>query len=221
MATPVVPTQPGTDGGGTGGVDGPPPDGEPGGKGGSKMPWAIGGVLVLIAIVLGVLLATRDDGKDDDVVLEPVPGESTTTSSTTTSTTSSTSTTAPATTTTTTAPPATTTTEAPPVTVPPEQCAEAGADPEAPEPAAETVFEAWTLGDEDCAAQLMTPAARVELFSLDGSGATDEFQGCFEVDDPEPAIDCAYTYDGGSTHYLMNFSDTDGWIVFDVFQIAD
>ena len=47
------------------------------------------------------------------------------------------------------------------------------------------------------------------------------FQGCVEVDDPEPAIDCAFTFEGGSTHYLMNFSDTDGWTVFDVFQVAD
>ena len=184
------------------------------------MPWAIAAVLVLIAIVIGALLATRDDDDGRDVGLEPVPGESTTTSSTTSTTSTSTSTTAPPAATTTEAPPPTTT-EAPPVTVPPDQCADAGSDPEAPEPAAETVFEAWTLGDEDCAAFLMTPAARVELFSRDGAGATDVFQGCVEVDDPEPAIDCAFTFEGGSTHYLMNFSDTDGWTVFDVFQVAD
>ena len=87
--------------------------------------------------------------------------------------------------------------------------------------AAETVFEAWTLGDEACAAQLMTPAARVELFGLDGSEATDQFQGCFEVEEPDPAMDCAFTHEGGSTHFLMNFGDTTGWTVFDVFQVAD
>jgi hypothetical protein len=215
--TPVVPAQPGpaTDGGGAGGAEVPPTDDEPGG---SKLPWVIAAVLVLIALVVGALLATRDDDGEREVGLEPVPGESTTTSTTSTSTTSTT--TAPPETTTT-APPTTTTTEAPPVTIPPDQCAEAGDDPEAPEPAAEMVFEAWTLGDEDCAAELMTPAARVELFSLDGTDATDQFQGCFEVDDPDPAIDCAFTYEGGSTHYLMNFGDTDGWTVFDVFQVAD
>lgn len=218
MATPAVPVQPGAGGDGGDAVEPPPPADEPGG---SKLPWAIAAVLVLIAVVVGALLATRDDDEGGEVGLEPVPGESTTTSSTsTTSTSTSTSTTAPPATTTTAAP-TTTTTEAPPATVPPEQCASAGDDPGAPEPAAETVFEAWTLGDEDCAAQLMTPAARVELFGRSGDGATDQFQGCFEVDDPDPATDCAFTYEGGSTHYLMNFSDTDGWMVFDVFQVAD
>ena len=107
------------------------------------------------------------------------------------------------------------------MTVPPAECAEAGEGPAAPGLAANTVFDAWVRGDESCAAVLMTPAALAELFDRPGAGAQDEFQGCTEVDEPDPAVDCAFTYEGGSTHYLMNFSDTDGWKVFDVTQVAD
>lgn len=198
----------------------PPADGD--GDGGPPWPWIIGGLVALIVVVVIVLLLTGgDDGGDDDEVgLEPIPGETTTTTSTTTTTTSTT-TTAPVTTTTTTTAPATTTTDAPPVTADPAQCEAAGANPDAPEPAAQAVFVAWTRGDENCAAQLMTPAARVELFSRDGSQATDIFQGCDEVEEPDPHTDCAFTFEGGATHYLMNFSPTDGWTVFDITQFAD
>ena len=67
----------------------------------------------------------------------------------------------------------------------------------------------------------MTPAARAELFSRDGTGAADEFQGCTEQELPDPHTDCVFTYEGGATHYLMNYSDTDGWKVYDITQVAD
>jgi hypothetical protein len=76
-------------------------------------------------------------------------------------------------------------------------------------------------GDKACAAELMTPAALNELFSRDGSGAHDEFQGCTEQELPDPHTDCAFSYEGGATHYLANFSDTEGWKVYDVTQVAD
>ncbi|QGG94341.1 hypothetical protein [Actinomarinicola tropica] len=183
--------------------------------------WAAIAALVAVIVVLLVVLLVQDGDDEDDA------GSSTTTSSTTTSSTSSTtsSTTSTSTTTapptTTTAPNTTTTSAVTPVTADPAQCAEAGSDPGDPDPAAQAVFIAWTRGDTACADELMTDDALTELFSRDGSGAADVFQGCFEMDEPDPHIDCAFTYPGGSTHYMMNVSPTDGWQVFDVYQVAD
>jgi hypothetical protein len=179
----------------------PPPD---------RRPWIIAAVLALIVLMLILLLVLQDD--DDD----GVDASSTTTTSLVT-TTSTTSTTVPASTTT--AAPATTT--APIVTVPPAECAEAGEGAAKPALAAETVYDAWVRGDQACAAQLMTSDALDELFDRDGTGADDQFQGCTQVDLPDPHTDCAFTYEGGSTHYLMNFSPTEGWQVYDVVQSAD
>ena len=178
----------------------PPPD---------RRPWIIAAVLALIVVMLILLLVMQDD--DDD----GVDASSTTTTALVT-TTSTTSTTAPASTTS--VAPSTT---APIVTVPPTECAEAGEGPAKPALAAETVYDAWVRGDQACAAQLMTSDALDELFDRDGTGADDQFQGCTEIELPDPHTDCAFTYEGGSTHYLMNFSDTDGWQVYDVVQSAD
>jgi hypothetical protein len=67
----------------------------------------------------------------------------------------------------------------------------------------------------------MTNVALTELFNRDGEGADQTFQGCTEQELPDPHTDCAFTYEGGATHYLMSFSDTDGWKVYDVTQVAD
>jgi hypothetical protein len=184
----------------------PPPD---------RRPWIIAGLLALIVVLLIILLVAQ--GGDDDNAADT----SSTTSSTlaTTTTSSSTTTTVKATTTTTAA--ATTTSAKPVVTVPPAECAKAGQGAAKPGLAASTVYDAWVRGDKACAAALMTPAARTELFSRDGTGATDQFQGCTEEDIPDPHTDCAFTYEGGSTHYLMHFSPTDGWQVYDITQVAD
>ena len=159
-------------------------------------------------VLLAILLLGGDDDGDD--ASTDATTSSSTTSSSTTSTTSASSTTG-----------ATTTTEAPPATLDPDACAAAGANGATPGLAAQTVYEAWVLGDEACAAQLMNADALAELFSRDGSGANDTFQGCTEEDQPDPHADCAFTYEGGSTHYLMNYSPTDGWRVFDIEQFAD
>jgi hypothetical protein len=197
---------PDDDGGDDTAADGGPPS--------WLIPALVAVVLVLAAVVAFLLM--RDDG--DDEVSASTTSSSTSTSSSTTS--SSTSTTSTSLATTTTAAPTTTTANTP-VTADPAQCRVAGSDPANPEPAAQAVFVAWTRGDTACAAELMTDDALDELFARDGSGATDEFQGCFEQDEPDPHMDCAWTYPGGSTHYLMNLSPTDGWQVFDVEQIAD
>jgi hypothetical protein len=76
-------------------------------------------------------------------------------------------------------------------------------------------------GDKACASELTTPAALAELFSRDGTGATDDFVGCTEDDVPDPHTDCLFHYDGGATHYLMTFTDADGWRTYDITQIAD
>jgi hypothetical protein len=180
----------------------PPPD---------RRPWIIAALLALIVAILIVILLLQDD--DDD---EAADATSTTSSlETTTSTTSASSST---TTSTTEAP---TTTEEPGVTVPPEDCADNGQNEATPGLVADIVFDAWVRGDEACAAELMTPSALAELFSRDGEGATDDFQGCTESQDPGHDADCAFTYEGGSTHYLMDFTDPDGWKVVEVEQIAD
>jgi hypothetical protein len=191
---------------------GPPTWVEPGPAGGpppppDRRPWIVAGLLAVIAALLLVLLLTRDD--DDD-------GDDDATASTTTELSTSTS---EATTTSTTEAPTTTEGEDGPLDV--DDCEAAGANPATPGLAAETVFEAWTLGDVECANVLMTDDALLELFERDGEGATDEFQGCTEEADPEPQADCAFTYEGGSTHYVMSYSALDGWQVFDVEQIAD
>jgi hypothetical protein len=208
----VLPPEPVGPGGGSMPPGGPVPPGE---EDPDRRPWILAGVLALIVLVLVVLLLAGGDDDDDS---DDIAVESTTTSETTT--TSESTTTEPATTTT--AEVTTTTAGAPPVvTVPPEECADAGTNAAQPGLAAGTVFEAWVRGDLACAATLMNPDALAELFSRDGTGATDQFQGCTDEDMPDPHADCAFTYEGGATHYLMNFSPTDGWKVFDVTQVAD
>lgn len=215
------PAVPGPSGAPPGVPGGPPPEGPtPGGpQPPDRRPWIIGGIVALIVVVAIVLLLLAGDDDDDAATDDTSTTTSTTAASTTTSSsTTTTSTTAP--TTTTTAAP-TTTTAPTPVTEDPQFCADQGEDPDDPDPAARTVFAAWTRGDQNCAAELMTDDAREELFSRSGAGARDVFQGCEETDDPEPVIDCAFTFEGGATHYLMNFGDADGWRVFDVTQFAD
>jgi hypothetical protein len=176
---------------------------------------AVGLTVLAVALIAFVVFALGGDDDDGDT-----SSTTSTTSSTSSTVASTTSTTEPAATTTTTAG-ASTTTAVPPVTAVPAQCAEAGSDPSDPGPAAQAVFIAWTRGDTACAAELMTPEAQASLFARDGSGATDMYQGCSEVTEPDPEMDCAFTYEGGSTHYRMNFSPTDGWTVFEVYQVAD
>ena len=185
-----------------GGAVPPPPD---------RRPWIIAALLGLIVVVLILILLFQSDDEDD------VDTAASTSTSEVTSTT--TSTTAPSTSTT--EEEATTTTEAPGVTVPPEECAALGEDGAKPGLAAQTVYEAWTRGDEACAAELMSAPALAELFSRDGEGASDDFQGCTESDEPDLDADCTYTYEGGATHYLMEFSDSEGWKVVDIEQVAD
>jgi hypothetical protein len=179
----------------------PPPD---------RRPWIIAGVLGAVILVLLLVLLLQDDDDEGDVVSDASTSSLVTTS---TSTTVESSTTTEA--------EATTTTEAAVVTVPPEECAEAGEGAAKPGLAAETVYDAWVRGDQACAAELMTAPALAELFDRDGTDATDVFQGCTEEELPDPHADCAFTYEGGSTHYLMSFSDTEGWKVFDIEQVAD
>lgn len=213
-----------------GGSGAPPPGGPPRGPAGpppagppppDNRLWIIAGILAVIAVVAITVLIVN--GSDDDEVATTDTSEPTTTTST--STTTTTTTTVPesttTTSTTTTTEPVTTTSEPSPVTIDVEECREAGADPADPEAPALTVFSAWTQGDGACAQELMSDEAFDQLFARSGSGAQDTFQGCTEIDEGDPHFDCAFTYEGGSTHYRMNFSATDGWTVFDVYQVAD
>lgn len=192
---------------------GPPPPWGPGGPPPDRRPWIIAGLLGLIALLAIALLLLSDDDDDE------VSTDTTTTSLETTTSESTTS--APATTEAPTTTAAPTTTQAPPNTVDPAQCRAAGSNPTDPESAARAVYDAWTRGDQACAAELMTDDARAQLFARDGSGASEQFQGCTEQATPEPHVDCTFTYPGGSTHYLMRFSPTTGWQVYEVLQRAD
>ena len=176
----------------------------------------VAGLVVVGLIVLVVFMLGGDDDDADSAAATSTTASTTSMVASTSTVQESTTSTALATTTV--PSPATST---PPVTAVPAQCAEAGSDPDDPGPAAQAVFVAWTRGDTACAAELMTPEAQASLFARDGSGATDVFQGCSEVTDPDPHTDCAFTYEGGSTHYRMNFSATSGWTVFEVYQVAD
>lgn len=188
----------------------PPPVAGGGDEPPDRRPWILAGLLGLIALIAIVLLLVDDDG--DGAATE----DTTTTSTTEPTTTSSSTTTAPTTTTTA---PTTSTTD--PNAVDPATCAEAGSNPATPGLAAQTVYDAWVRGDEPCAEALMTDDAFAELFARDGSGADHTFQGCTEVEEPDPHGDCAFTYEGGSTHYLIQYSDIEGWIVYDIEQVAD
>ena len=42
-----------------------------------------------------------------------------------------------------------------------------------------------------------------------------------DVEDPDPQTLCSYRFEGGSTTFRMNYSDVEGWTVFEVFQTAD
>lgn len=186
-----------------------PPTGEPPAEPPDRRWLILLGLLMAVLVVgLAIVLLSADDDEVD-------AGGSTTTEAT--STTTEATTTTDATTSTTDA--TTTTTEGPPATVAPGLCVSSA--PDDPETAAQVVFHAWTLRDETCAGNLMTSDALDQLFALNGDGSDMAFAGCFDQNDPDPHTLCSYTYPGGATSFRMNYSETEGWTVYDVFQTAD
>ena len=189
----------------------PPPTDEPPAPPPDRRPWILAGLLALIAVV--AIAALLLGGDDDD---ETVTVDSTTTSvEETTTTTEATTTTAP--TTSTTAP--TTTTTSPPTTIDPVRCTSSA--PEDPAPTAIVFYDAYTVGDRPCASNVGTASAVDALFAIPGGGGGWTFQGCFEEEVPDPHFLCSYTFEGGSTSFRLNFSDFEGWTVYEVFQTAD
>ena len=84
------------------------------------------------------------------------------------------------------------------------------------------MFDAYTVGDRDCASNLMTADALDELFAIPGAGGGWTFMGCEEVADPEPEPTlCGYRFEGGSTTLPHAVQRHDGWTVFEVSQTAD
>ena len=171
--------------------------------------WIALGALAVVVLALAVvlLLAGDDDDGDDDAV----GASSTTTTVTTATTTTSTSTTSTT---------AATTTSAPKATIPPARC-DPGTSPAEPGEPAMAFYDAWRIGDRACAERLGTDAAVDELFDLQPNGPGWEFQGCTEVDQPDPHGDCAFTYEGGSTHFKIVYGEIDGWSIFEVYGVAD
>jgi hypothetical protein len=174
---------------------GPPPVGEPPSEPPDRRPWIIGGLLALILLVgLAILLLGGDDETAD--------------TTTTTTTEPTTTTTAP-----------TPTTTAPPSTIAPGLCVTS--DPDEPEPVAQVVYQAYTVGDRACAEALATADAVDQLFAIPGGGGGWSFAGCFDEDVPDPHTICSFTFEGGSTSFRMNYGEFEGWTVYEVFQTAD
>ena len=186
---------------------GPPPTGRPPAEPPDRRPWLIGGLLALIVLIGLAVLLLNDD--DDDTASTDT--STTTAVSTTTTTVPTTTTAAP----TTTAP--TTTTTTPPATVAPGLCTSA----DEPDEVTQIAYQAYTLGDRDCAGAVATPAAVDQLFAIPGGGGGWTFAGCFEAEEGDPHMLCSFTFEGGSTGFRVNDSATDGWTVFEVFQTAD
>lgn len=188
---------------------GPPPPAGPPDRPGDGRWWIIGGLLLAILLV-GLAVVLLDDDDDDTATTD-----TSTTSSVVDTTTSSTTTTLATTTTAST----TTTTEAPPPTVDPSLCTSGPADD--PGASVQIAYEAYTLGDRECASQLGSQEAIDALFNIPGGGGGWTYQGCSEQDVPDPHFDCAYTFPGGATHFKTSYSETDGWVIFEVLQTAD
>ena len=159
----------------------------------------------MLSVLVALAVAGCSDDDDDTASDDTTVSSSTTTSQPTT--------------TSTTAAPTTTAAPAPTETIPPAQC-DPKTDPGTPALPAETFYRAWRIGDRSCAEKLGTQAAVDELFELEPKGPDWEFQGCTAGDEPDSG-DCAFTYEGGATHFTIVYSATDGWSITEVFQVAD
>jgi len=191
---------------------GPPPSGppptRPPERPGDPRWWILGALLAAIVIAgIAILLLSDDDDTVTTATTTTAVGDTTTSSSTTT------------TEATTTITEATTTTTSPPPTVDPSLCT--SGSPDDPDSSVEVLYEAYTLGDLECANQVATDDAVDTLFDIPGGGGGWTYQGCSEQLLPDPHIDCAYTFPGGATHFKTNYSDTDGWVIFEVYQTTD
>lgn len=206
----VAPTQatPAVGGGPPPGGPPPPTLGPPGGPGGDPRWWILGGLIALVAVVGLVLLLLNDD--DDSTATDTTSTSVSTSTSSSTTSSSTTSTSAPS---------ATSTTASPPPTVTPGLCESGG--PDDPDYSVEVLFQAYSLRDRSCADKLGTKAAVDVLFGITGNGNGWTYRGCAESQDTDPYLDCAYTFSGGATHFKTSYSDTDGWIVFEVYQTTD
>lgn len=190
----------------------------------------LGAVVVLLVVVLLVVLATGDGDGDvatdttttsSSSTTEPTTTtEQTTTTEPSTTTTESTTTSTTASTTTSTSTSTTTTSTAPPTTIDPDDCTGQSA-PDEPEPVAQVFYEAWRVDDRGCAEEVASDAAIDTLFEVNGAGADWQFQGCQAVDEPEPQIECAWSYEGGAAFFEMSYSPIDGWRVEQVDFVAD
>jgi hypothetical protein len=83
------------------------------------------------------------------------------------------------------------------------------------------MFQAYSLRDRACADKLGTKAAVDALFAIKGNGSGWEYQGCAEATDTDSYLDCSYAFTGGATHFETSYSDTDGWVIFEVHQTTD
>ncbi len=100
-------------------------------------------------------------------------------------------------------------------------CAASSA-PDDPDTTAQVVYQAYTLGDRDCAGNLATAEAVDQLFSIPGGGGGWELRRAASTRRSRTRTPlCSFTFEGGSTSFRMDYSDTEGWTVYEVFQTAD
>ncbi|HEV2069822.1 MAG TPA: hypothetical protein VGR26_08515 [Acidimicrobiales bacterium] len=174
--------------------------------------WILGVVGVILVIAIVYLLADGDDGGGVVASLD--------TTTTTVVTATTTPSAVPSTARTRSAPQTTATAALTPMTVAPGRCTGTIA-PDQPEPVAMVLYEAWTIADRGCAERVATDAVVDELFDASGAGASWDFQGCMAISEPEPYVDCAFTYEGGSAHMTLVFGEIEGWLVTDIGYVAD
>ena len=113
------------------------------------------------------------------------------------------------------APPAS---QAPPTTPPPASQEPRGPrnGKQTPEEAAQAFVVDWGELDRREASGYATRAAIDEAFS--GQPPQAEFMGCFEEEDH---FLCGYYYEGGALNIVVRDSDAYGFIVTDIFYVAD
>jgi hypothetical protein len=87
-----------------------------------------------------------------------------------------------------------------------------------PDAAAKHLYAMWKVNDEDGALLYATKSAVDTLFAHPYTGPEQEFMGCTPTGS---TWDCAYLYEGGSTHFTVEGSAADGYRVTKVQQVAD
>jgi hypothetical protein len=158
-----------------------------------------------LVLTIGLAACGDDDGGGDtNLDAANTSTTSTTASSTTVTTAKAITTTLPV--------------AAPGSTLPAAEC-NPKTDPQKPALPVVAFYKAWRLGDKACAEKLGNAQSVDFMFKLEPNGPDWDFQGCQPGE--QGGGDCAFTYDGGSTHMAIVYGNVDGWRIVKVYQVAD